>query len=534
VAQPGLAVGNGRYELVAPLDSGGMGQVWRGYDTVLDREVAVKLIRPDVITTGEQADEFAERFRREARITARIRHHGVPQVYDALLEPPFERVYLVMELVHGTPLHAFIDPDHPLPIGWAAAVAAQICTVLSHAHAIPVVHRDLKPDNVLVCADGSIKLLDFGIAAVLRPDITRLTSTGSPIGTSQYMSPEQIQGGQIAPQSDLYALGCLMHELLTGHRLFDGDTEFALWQQHVYQPPTPVRSLRLDVPEPIETLVLHLLAKASDQRPADAYEVYERLLPFLPAPGGPAPETQDAGTGMPDPTLVYRHPNSPLPRQSPRADGPIGAAAAAGPREPGPGGPGVEAPATEPRSALDAARATAGQLAEEGRIAQAAEALEGAIASAGGALGTTHPQVLSARQMRAAILFVGGDYRRALPEFTALATAYTQRSGPSDPQVIECANQAALCLAELGRTTDALREFRRLLALVHDASGDVTDSAIELRRSIGVVLLAEGRIAEAEDVLRVLHADLCLVKGPDHEDAEDIGSLLSRLRLSEA
>jgi hypothetical protein len=444
VAQPGLAVGNGRYELVALLDSGGMGQVWRGYDAVLDREVAVKLIRADVITTGEQADEFAHRFRREARITARIRHHGVHQVYDALLEPPFEQVYLVMELVHGTPLHAFIDPDHPLPIAWAAAVAAQICTVLSHAHAIPVVHRDLKPDNVLVCADGSIKLLDFGIAALLRADATRLTSTGSPIGTSQYMSPEQIQGGQVAPQCDLYALGCLLHELLTGHHLFDGGNEFELWQQHVYQPPTPLRSLRADVPEPIEALVLHLLAKASDQRPVDAYEVYERLLPFLPALGEPAPETQDTGTGMPDPTLVYRRPNSPLPRESHRPDGPLVTAGDASPDVPGPGGPGLVVPGTALRSAIAAASARARQLAEDGRIVQAAEALEEVMASAGGALGATHPQVLSARQLRAAILFVGGDYRRALPEFTALAAAYTRRSGQAIHKR-SVPNQAALC-----------------------------------------------------------------------------------------
>jgi tetratricopeptide (TPR) repeat protein len=531
VAQPGLSVGNGRYELVAPLDSGGMGQVWRGYDAVLDREVAVKLIRPDIITTGDQADEFAERFRREARITARIRHHGVPQVYDALLEPPFEQVYLVMELVHGSPLHAFIDPDRPLPVSWAAAVAAQICTVLSHAHAIPVVHRDLKPDNVLVCTDGSVKLLDFGIAALLRPDVTRLTSTGSPIGTSLYMSPEQIQGGQVAPQSDLYSLGCLLHELLTGQHLFDGSNEFELWQQHVYQPPTPLRSLRPDVPGPIEALVLHLLAKPSDQRPADAYEVYERLLPFLPARGEPTPEPDNDGLAMPDPTLVYRHPNAPLPRE------PIGPGSVTGERGRsglGSTGSGEAAPNTALRSAIDAAMARAGELAEDGRIVQAAEALETVIDSAGKVLGSGHAQVLSARQMRAAILFVGGDYRRALPEFTALANAFTERFGSSDPRAVECANQAALCLAELGRTTEALREFRRLLTVVREASGDVTEDAIELRRNIGIMLLSEGQTTEAEELLRALYTDLCLVYGSDHEDAEDIAGVLARIRLSDS
>jgi serine/threonine protein kinase len=530
VAQPGLAVGNGRYELVAPLDSGGMGQVWRGYDAVLDREVAVKLIRPDVITTGEQAEEFAHRFRREARITARIRHHGVPQVYDAFLEPSYEQVYLVMELVHGTPLHAFIDPDHPLPIAWATAVAAQICTVLSHAHAIPVVHRDLKPDNVLVCADGSVKLLDFGIAALLRTDATRLTSTGSPIGTSQYMSPEQIQSGKVTPRSDLYALGCLLHELLTGEHLFDGGNEFELWQQHVYQPPTPLRSLRPDVPEPIETLTLELLAKTADQRPADAYAVHERLLPFLPRPGDPALDREPARVAMPDPTLVYRRPNAPLPRDSaqpsPRESGAFGK-----PSTPQtPWTPAV--PSTALRSAIDAAQIRARQLAEDDRIMQAAEALDEVIDTAGRALGVDDPHVLPMRKMRAAILVVGGDFRRALPEFRALTAAYTELAGPEDPTTVECAKEAAYCLAEIGQTTDALGEFRRLLTVVRRSSSDVDENAVDLRRSIGVLLLAEHQLAEAEDVLTALHEDLCVAYGPDSPDARDVADTLARMRLA--
>src|SRR5690606_39658743 len=117
----------------------------------------------------------------------------------------------VMERVHGTSLPKFIDQGRQLPVSRAVAIIAQICTVLSHAHAIPAVHRDLKPDNVLVTASGAVKLLDFGIAAILRTDITRLTSTGNLIGTTRYMSPEQIQGGQVTPHSDLYAIGCVLH-----------------------------------------------------------------------------------------------------------------------------------------------------------------------------------------------------------------------------------------------------------------------------------------------------------------------------------
>lgn len=189
-----------------------MGDVWRGYDSVLDRPVAVKLIRRQSVTSPTIAEEFAKRFKREARITARIQHPGVPQVYDAVLDDTYEHLYLVMELVDGVPLTAYIQPGpqqpaRPLPVSWAAAVAAQVATVLSWAHDVPVIHRDLKPGNILVARDGMVKVLDFGIAAMLRTDVTKLTATGSPICTYQYMSPEQVRGGQITPRADLYALG---------------------------------------------------------------------------------------------------------------------------------------------------------------------------------------------------------------------------------------------------------------------------------------------------------------------------------------
>lgn len=227
----------GRYELLEEISHGGMGDVWRGYDAVLDRPVAVKLIRPQAVTSPQMADELAKRFRREARITARIQHPGVPQVYDAVLDDTHERLFLVMELVEGIPLSAYVDPARPLPVSWAVAVAAQVATVLSHAHEVPVIHRDLKPGNVLVARDGTVKVLDFGIAAILRTDATKLTATGSPIGTSQYMAPEQVRGGRVTPQTDLYALGCVLHELLSGRALFQADSEFALMYQHVSAAP---------------------------------------------------------------------------------------------------------------------------------------------------------------------------------------------------------------------------------------------------------------------------------------------------------
>ncbi|HEX6499004.1 MAG TPA: serine/threonine-protein kinase [Micromonosporaceae bacterium] len=512
----------GRYELVEPVNAGGMGQVWRGYDAVLDREVAVKLIRSDVINSPAHAEEFAKRFKREARITARIRHHGVPQVYDAVLDSSYDRLYLVMEFVRGVTLRAFVNREQPLPIGWAAALAAQIATVLSHAHAVPVVHRDLKPDNVLVTGDGTVKLLDFGIAAMLGTDVTRLTATGSPVGTSRYMSPEQIQGGTVTPRSDLYALGCVLHELVCGQPLVAGVTDFDLMRQHVYDPPTPLRQLRADVPQALEELVLHLLAKAPEGRPVDAYEVYERLLPFLPLPGSPPP-TAWGPEGIPDPTLVYRRPNAPRSRRVPPA--PVAATAAS--EQPAP------APATAIRHAISAAVAQSDELLNDERFAQAADVLQNVIGPASAALGSKNPQVLEVRQRRAAILVIGGDYRQALPEFEALAEAYARTAGPTNDEAIECAKEAAYCRAELGQNTAALRGFREVLTQVRAVSSDADPVALEVRRSIATLLLAQRRFAEARAELEPLYDDLCVVYGPDDEETREVADLLARLRLAE-
>lgn len=199
----------GRYELLEPLDNGGMRDEWRSYDAVLDRPVAVQLIRQQAVGGSPQlAEEFAKRFRREARITARIQHPGVPQAYETVLDDTYERLFLVMELVDGVSLSAYIHPDRPLPVSWAVAVAAQVATVLSYAHEVPVIHRDLKPSNILVARDGTVKVLDFGIAAILRTDVTKLTATGTPIGTYQYTAPEQVRGGRTTPQIDPYPHSC--------------------------------------------------------------------------------------------------------------------------------------------------------------------------------------------------------------------------------------------------------------------------------------------------------------------------------------
>ncbi|MGO4631915.1 protein kinase [Streptomyces sp. 2RAF24] len=511
----------GRYELLEELSHGGMGDVWRGYDAVLDRPVAVKLIRPQAVTSPQMADELAKRFRREARITARIQHLGVPQVYDAVLDDTHDHLFLVMELVEGVPLSAYVDPARPLPVSWAVAVAAQVATVLSHAHEVPVIHRDLKPGNVLVAHDGTVKVLDFGIAAILRTDATKLTATGSPIGTSQYMAPEQVRGGRVTPRTDLYALGCVLHELLAGRALFQADSELALMYQHVTKDPIPLRRLRPEVPAALEELVLHLLRKAPEARPADVQEVYERLRPFLPKAGQEPVPGETGPAGAPDPTGLFRDPYAPRSRPRPAVT-------------PAPSGESAPAPLPVPdelRADIKEAYAHSDALLEEERFAQAAEVLSEVIDPAARALGTENRQVLELRTQRAAIRLLGGDYRAALPEFTALADAYGRIAGPTSERARACRAQAARCRAELGQVTEALSALESVLAVVRSVDSDVSEEAIELRRDIGMLLLAQGRAADAVVVLEPLHDDLNVVYGPADELTGEVAEALALIRL---
>ncbi|WP_420719070.1 protein kinase domain-containing protein [Streptomyces sp. WM6386] len=502
-----------------------MGDVWRGYDAVLDRPVAVKVIRGQAATSRQLAEELAKRFKREARITARIQHPGVPQVYDAVLDDTYEHLFLVMELVDGVPLTNYIHPDRPLPVSWAVAVAAQVATVLSYAHDVPVIHRDLKPSNVIVARDGTVKVLDFGIAAILRTDVTKLTATGSPIGTYQYMSPEQVRGGQVTPQADLYALGCVLHELLSGRLVFTADSEYLVMFQHVNATPTPLRQLRADVPAELEELVLHLLCKAPEARPADVQEVYERLRPFLPT-AGEEPAPHEAGpAGAPDPTGVFRRPYAPRRR----------AGAAAQPGVAVPDAPAVvPAPAPLPetlRAQIREMREHYDALMEEDRFAQAAEVVGELIEPAGRALGAENKVVLALRMRRAVSRLLGGDFRAALPEFEALAATHSRISGPTSKPALDCRAQAARCRAELGQVTDALATLRDVLDVVRTVDSDVSEEAVMLRRDIGMLLLAQGSTEEAQQLLGPLHDDLCLVYGAADELTVEVTEALALIRL---
>jgi serine/threonine protein kinase len=290
----------GRYELATPLGRGGMGQVWEGTDRQLGRRVAVKLLTNEQIAARSDPSELVRRFAREASLTAGLQHPGVPAVHDAGAYDG--GLFLVMELIEGYTLADLVAEQGPLPIGWAAAIAAQVCGVLAIAHERGLVHRDIKPQNLMLTRDGTVKVLDFGVATVLdAAGVPRITRTGEPVGTPAYMAPEQLRGERATPRTDLYALGCVLYELLAGQPVFTATTQHALSYKHLEENPEPLR--RGDLPLEVDSLVRHLLTKEPAQRPANAREVYERLLVFV-ARAAPLGDMNPAGA-MPSAMHLY-------------------------------------------------------------------------------------------------------------------------------------------------------------------------------------------------------------------------------------
>jgi eukaryotic-like serine/threonine-protein kinase len=261
---------SGRYRLQAVLGRGGMARVWRGVDERLGRPVAVKLL--DRADTADPA--MLQPFDREARTAGRLTDPNIVAVHDVGSDNGVP--YLVMELIDGTKLDALLAGG-PLLIDRAVDVARQVCDALAVAHAQGVVHRDIKPANILLTIAGTVKVCDFGIARLTDQQQTDLTAPHTAIGTSAYMAPEQASGTAVDARTDLYALGCVMYAMLTGHPPFTGDNPLTVLWQHQHQPAPSVASLRPNTPADLEALIARLLAKNPADRPATATEVRDRL-----------------------------------------------------------------------------------------------------------------------------------------------------------------------------------------------------------------------------------------------------------------
>ncbi|MFF2697020.1 protein kinase [Streptomyces cyaneofuscatus] len=263
-----------RYALRRMIGRGGMGEVWSADDLVLRRAVAVKLLH-----TQLTLDEVAQsRFQREVRAAASLNHPRVAAVYDAGRLPTVPpRPYLVMEYVSG---HTAAERLRSAPPSTQEAVdwVAGTLEALTCAHAAGLVHRDVKPANVMITADGLVKVMDFGVAHISDGDDKGVTRTGSAVGTAAYMAPEQAQGRPVDARSDLYSTGCMLYELLTGHQPFTGDSPFAIAYQHMCADPQAPRDLGVQLPPHVQAVLTRAMAKNPDDRFADATAMHEALV----------------------------------------------------------------------------------------------------------------------------------------------------------------------------------------------------------------------------------------------------------------
>jgi serine/threonine protein kinase len=259
----------GRYRLERRLSSGGMGVVYVGLDERLHRRVAIKLLK------DELADDprFVERFRREARAVASLSHPTIANVYDYGQDA--DKHFIVMEFAPGRDLSLILETDAPLPVERAVKIGAQLCDALAHAHAAGVIHRDVKPANVIIDDGDHARVTDFGIARAAGD--STLTATGSVLGTAHYLSPEQAAGHELTPASDIYSAGVVMYEMLTGTVPFSGSSAIAVAMQHMNNDVGPPSDVNPDVPAALDALVQRATARPPEARFHSANEMAEAL-----------------------------------------------------------------------------------------------------------------------------------------------------------------------------------------------------------------------------------------------------------------
>lgn len=275
---PGLVLG-GRYRLTRLIAVGGMGEVWAAHDQSLQRDLAIKVLREEF--AGDAG--FLERFRTEARNAGSLSHEGIAALFDYGEQDG--SAFLAMELVVGEPMSDLLEREPVLPPRRLLPILAQTSLALHAAHTAGVVHRDVKPGNILITPTGKVKITDFGVS--LSSNQVPMTATGMVMGTAQYLSPEQAVGGPATAASDMYALGIVAYEALVGHRPFTGPTAVDIAVAHVN---TPVPPLPASVDRQIAALVMRLLAKDPAERPRSAAELaamFDALVPQTPAGGTP-------------------------------------------------------------------------------------------------------------------------------------------------------------------------------------------------------------------------------------------------------
>lgn len=586
---------HGRYRLLDIIGRGGMGEVWRARDESLGRHVAVKCLKP----VGTQHDKsftrvLRERFRREARVAAALQHRGVTVVHDF---GEYEGVlYLVMELLDGLNLSQLLEENkqHPLPVADVVDIAGQVADALAYTHEQGIVHRDLKPANIMRLTDGAVKICDFGIAR-LGEDIgftSRLTGTGIAMGTPHYMSPEQISGGEVDHRSDLYSLGCVLYEIATGAPPFDLDDAWSVLVGHRDTPPEPPRTHRAEIPEFFERIVLDLLAKTPEGRPADAKDLRRRIgaavrtdhgHSLVPAPriGQPSSRerrlpswtrgmtTGQKATGasvLPDPAAGLtgewttssdlRGGSAAVPPARPERPTPPPEllAVLAGRHNAGlslgrlgrweEAGEVHRAVAAEREHTLGpdhpdtlASRYEVGfTLSRTGRAADALREFGRVVEGRERTMGADHPETLAARQEMAYVLGRLGRHFEAHEVYASVLDARERTMGPDHPDTLRCRHNLAYNLSRLGRLEDSYRMAYDVANARARVLGAGHPDTLVTRYEVAYALGQLGRWTEALQTYREVAAARAQVLGSDHPDTlaarYEVGISLGRLGRS--
>ena len=285
----------GNYRILQEVGLGGMGKVYRGVDTMLDREVAIKVLRPELTMHSS----LVERFRKEAMVLAKLHHPNIALLYNLFHQGNL--FFMVMEFVHGETLESLLRRAGVLSYGQAIRIFAQILGALGYAHQHGVIHRDIKPSNIMILPNNGVKVMDFGIARVLGTE--RMTREGSFVGTLEYMAPEQIRGHESNEAADIYSLGVLLYEMLSGRLPFTSQIQFDLMRAHIETPPPPPRQFAPHIPEHIEQAILRALAKNQEDRFRSAGELRDVVIKDIQSsePDDPIlrPMRKTAGYGPP-------------------------------------------------------------------------------------------------------------------------------------------------------------------------------------------------------------------------------------------
>ncbi|MGW4309880.1 tetratricopeptide repeat protein [Streptomyces californicus] len=530
-----------RYRLIELIGRGGMGEVWRALDESLGRQVAVKCLKP----VGPQHDQaftrvLRERFRREARVAASLQHRGVTVVHDF---GEYEDVpYLVMELLDGQNLSQLLEENeqHPLPVEHVVDIAEQVADALGYTHRRGIVHRDLKPANIMRLTDGTVKICDFGIAR-LGHDIgmsSRLTTTGLAMGTPHYMSPEQISGQEVDHRSDLYSLGCVLYEIATGSPPFDQEDAWAVLVGHRDTPPEPLRTHRAELPGFFDRVVLDLLAKVPEERPADAGDLRRRIVlgrtgeqPALGPSPLVRPESGQAaaahGTAMPAWTRAMTAGHRATGSAPPSAERPDPAAGLTGQwttaasTAPHTGtfvsvsaGP----PAPDLLATLEERHSAGIDLGRLGRWTEAAQVHREVAAERLRLLGPDHPDTLASRYEIGFTLSRTGRADEALREFTRVAAGREGALGADHPQTLAARQATAHALGRLGRHAEAHEVYEAVLAVRERVMGPDHPDTLRCRHNLAFNLSRLGRPEESCRIAREVADARARLLGPDHPD----------------